>query len=1145
MPSPTSVTAKVSRPRGFKVPRFFAMGSNSAEDADTILLSKQSAEDTVVSARRSSSFYSDSTIPTTPTTPTTLTTSDGRRTANWHKVVDERDRPPRTPTQPRIPVTPPYTPLPQEYILMPPPRWLKGRRRPSLFFLVSILLAGAVIIGGLLGVIVTLGRGADAQVPLHNTSMSLQVTPTTVALGALITVRGTNFSPYTSVGLTRDTVIPIVDTGHNTIIRADGKGSFTDTVLVAPEWQAGPHIIRAEDAHLHKTAAFTIIVTGHSALLRPPHLLLSTSVVDLGSGDQATNGLKLLTLTNAGGGQISWQATTTQPWLMLSPKSGTFSSGQAIHVMIAAERANLKPGSHTGQVIFTSNAGQATLPVKMKTTQLQPDNKAVLQLTPPVLSFTGADGSASPPGQVITVSNPGVQPLQWSASTSGGSDWLSVMPLTGSIAKGGSQSVIISVNSSNLLPGTYSSMVTFKGQDPGSTKDSPQSVYLSFTIVPQCILQVSPGNLTFAGVYQQSSPAPEVISVNGTQSCTQQLKWKTAIATNNGGNWLNISPGNGTTSSNPSVSVNAAGLGPGQYYGTIIFSTAKSTQTLPVTLTITQAATPILGASPAQMSFNAIIGNSQAPVVQNLTLTNTGGSALHWRISASTNFGGSWLSVTRTSGSLAAHASASASMAVSVLAGLTPNTYTGAITVTAIDSAGHPAVGSPQLIPVTFIVLPACTISVAPAALNFAAVSGQPGPATQNATIMANGTCTHTLIWTVSTDSPWITATPASGSVSLSSASGTHIGVLLSGLGANTYTGRVSISAIDRVTHQAAGVAQSIAVSLIVQPPCTLQPPSAASEFFSSEVGTNPNPASQKFTIGIFGACTGNITITPTATQGWLTVTPASATITGGAATFTVTVTSTALNADTYGSTISLAAVNASGMAISGSPQTIAVTLKVLAPPALTVSPGTLTIDVTTGTTSQPLSISNTGIEPLDWTAAPGADAPAFVSLSTSGGTNLGGGTSTSLGVIVDATGVAGGSTFTTSVIVSAVDPLTGNVVVGSPSTISITIHVAPPAMQISPNVLTYTTNTGVVPSLQSFTITNTGGNGLTWSAGPPSQPWLMLDLTSGSDNAGATSTIPMHIDVQGLASGVYTATVVITPSVGQAQTVTVTLNVN
>ncbi|HET7641740.1 MAG TPA: hypothetical protein VFK47_23715, partial [Ktedonobacteraceae bacterium] len=60
-----------------------------------------------------------------------------------------------------------------------------------------------------------------------------------------------------------------------------------------------------------------------------------------------------------------------------------------------------------------------------------------------------------------------------------------------------------------------------------------------------------------------------------------------------------------------------------------------------------------------------------------------------------------------------------------------------------------------------------------------------------------------------------------------------------------------------------------------------------------------------------------------------------------------------------------------------------------------------------------------------------------------------------------------------------------------------------------------------------------------------PSQTWLSLGLTSGSNNAGATSIIPFNIDTTGLASGTYSATVVITPSVGQAQTITVMLTVN
>ncbi|HBE25529.1 MAG TPA: hypothetical protein DDW33_07580, partial [Ktedonobacter sp.] len=76
----------------------------------------------------------------------------------------------------------------------------------------------------------------------------------------------------------------------------------------------------------------------------------------------------------------------------------------------------------------------------------------------------------------------------------------------------------------------------------------------------------------------------------------------------------------------------------------------------------------------------------------------------------------------------------------------------------------------------------------------------------------------------------------------------------------------------------------------------------------------------------------------------------------------------------------------------------------------------------------------------------------------------------------------------------------------------------------------------------QSVNLTNIGGDGLTWSAGPPSQPWLTLGLNKGSNNYQQTSIIPFNVDVTGMTSGSYTATVMITPSVGAAQTVTVTL---
>jgi hypothetical protein len=989
----------------------------------------------------------------------------------------------------------------------------------------------------------SLGRGALAQKLSHTNEIALQVTPASVALGNIVALRGSYFSPHGHIGLTRDTNIPIIDTVGNTIIQADSDGSFTDTVSVEAEWQAGIHLIRAEDAIMHRTAAFTVVVMGHSPSLRPPHLLLSSRTIDLGSGDQATNSTKTITMTNSGGGQISWQGATTQSWLLLSPKNGTFSSGQSIKVTIAADRSNLKPGAYAAGVIFTSTAGEAKLPVKMKTTLLQPGHEAVLQLTPAVLSFTGVDGGSNPPAQVLTVSNPGVLPLQWSASSS--SSWLVITPQSGDVGKGGSQSVEIGVNTGAQLPGTYSGVVTFTGMGPSPAKDSPQSIFVSLTVMPQCALQITPGALSFTGVYLQPGPAAKNVDLDFTQGCGAPLRWNATTTTNNGGYWLHISSTSGNAPSRPMVSINEAGLKPGTYSGFIVFSYPAGTQTMPVILMVGQPTTPIMATTPASLTLSGIAGQP-GPARQSITVTNAGGGALNWQVSAATNFGGAWLSVDPAGGNLASHQSKMVNLTVSLLNDLTPNTYTGMVTITGTDGSRHPVLGSPQIIPINFNVLAPCTITGAPGALNFAGVVGQPNPLAQAATISANGTCTHTLNWRASTgNASWLTATPSSGSASIKAAAATNIGIVLAGLSPNTYTGQVTIRATDSVTHQSVGTPQTITVTLNVQPQCTLLAASAPQENFSSEVG-NPGSTSQSFTIGITGACKGNITIIPTVTQRWLTVKPTSAVITGGNATFTVTATAASLGVGPHKDAVSIAAVDSNGITITGSPQTVAVALTVLAAPSLAVSPSPngLTINVMSGTTSQAVSITNVGGEPLNWTAALGAHTPSFVSLSTDAGSHLLGGASVSVNIIVNATGVPGGTSYTTSVTVSAIDPITGNVVASSPATIPITINIAPPAMRLDKGALEYTTSAGVNPQAQVVNLTNSGGDGLSWKADSPSQSWLTLGLTQGSDNSQQTSTIPFNVDVGGMSKGSYTATVVITPSAGAAQTLTVTLTI-
>ncbi len=639
------------------------------------------------------------------------------------------------PVLPPLPVTPP--------INREPPR---DKRRlasfPRLSSWITVLVLLALLLGGAFGIYVSLG---NYKPPANSTSnaLSLQVTPASIVFGGTISLRGSHFSPNGQVGLFRDGTIPLLDTAFKSIIRADANGSFQDTVTIDGNWTAGAHTIRAEDARLHKTAIFGIQVTGHGVPSLPSHLQLSANSVDLGSGDQTTNTTQSITLQNSGGGQISWQATATRPsWLLLSPQSGTIAGGQKMSITVAGERSNLTVGTYNAKVIFTWDSVPIALPVQMKVTRLEIGHEAVLQATPAVLSFSAADGGLSPSNQVVTISNPGRLPLNWSASsaTTDGTNWLSASPQSGSVAQGAGQPVTISVNSSALLPGVYYGSITFNSQGSEAVQNSPQTIYVSVTIQPQCSIQVSPGALTFTAVYLQPAPSAKAIGIGTSQSCSAPLSWSVSASTNSGGSWLSINTTTGSTPSSPSVGINAAGIQPGTYTGQLLFSSPAGTQTVPVTLIMANPITPILSASAALLKVRGTSGQS-TPTPQSIVLTNTGGGTLSWKASATTTSGGAWLSVAPPQGNLGPQKPVNLSISATILSGMIPGVYNGTITITGSDGAGHTAPGSPQSIAVTFTVQAPCTIAASVPSLTFQGVVGQPAPATQPVAISASGAC--------------------------------------------------------------------------------------------------------------------------------------------------------------------------------------------------------------------------------------------------------------------------------------------------------------------------------------------------------------------------------------------------------------------
>ena len=490
-----------------------------------------------------------------------------------------------------------------------------------------------------------------------------------------------------------------------------------------------------------------------------------------GGGNPAA---QTLSLSNTGGGTLSWNASESTTWLSLSPASGTGNGSMTTSVVTGS----LAVGSHSGTITLSaSGASSVTIPVTFTITAA-PVPPAI-GLSPTSLSFTAQQGSGNPAAQTLTISNTGGGTLNWNASES--TTWLSLSPASGT----GNGSMTASVVTGSLTAGSYSDVVTLSGGAGVTT------VPVSFTVtaapVPPAI-GASPTSLAFTATQGGANPAAQTLSISNTGGGT--LTWS---ASDNAA-WLTLSPSTGT--GNGTVALNAATgtLTPATYSGTITLSGGGVTPvTVPVSFTI--SATPAIGASPTTLSFTAQQGGGN-PVAQTLTISNTGGGTLNWSVSHDAT----WLSHTPGTGT------GTGTVTISVLTGfLTAGTYNGVVTLYA---TGAPSV----TVPVAFTVTPSATtasttINVNPSSLSYAATQGAANPTDQNILLTTTG---GTVNWTVSDNDSWLAVnlTSGSGSRTLTASVNTV------GLTAQTYTGTLTVSAPGTSS-------KTVAVTLTVNAPAT------------------------------------------------------------------------------------------------------------------------------------------------------------------------------------------------------------------------------------------------------------------------------------------------------------------------------------
>ena len=847
-----------------------------------------------------------------------------------------------------------------------PIRRVRKLHKVQAVFIVLVALAFAVAgIDGLLASVALFDHHHPNAASGGPTSLTLS--PNVASVGQTVTLHIAHFLPNTRAFITHDVEEAVELTSGSALVNIDGNGAANVTILIDESWGPGFHIVQAEDVTNRYTASATLQIIG-SGPTRPSHLVIGANSLNFGADVEGANTIQSLVLHNSGGGDISWAASSNQPWLLLAPAQGIFSSSQTIAV--AVPRANLKPGDYSGTITFSSNVGENEwVQVHMSVRPLPANAGSVLVVTPAVLSFTALDGGASPAAQALTISNPGSQPLAWTLASNNpvllnsqnvllhsfniGNNWLTTDQTSGTIAPHSSGTVQVMVNSADLLAGVYSAMLVFNGGQ--NTFDTPQNVGVSLTVQPHCGLQLNTGSMSFTAVSGQGNPANQSLTLNATESCSGTLAWKAASTAS----WLSVAPTSGqirgAQKTMTAVSINASILKPGTYSSTITFIEAGNTQTVMVQLVVQAApppSQPILGAAPLNLNFSTTQGMPNPPG-QAVTITNNGGSTLYWHTTVN-GLASSWLGASPSGGSVPARSAGQVTVNIDT-SNLTPNTYVGEVILNGTNASGATASGSPQTIMINLVVLPPCTLQQpSSSALAFSAVQGTSNPSAQNINITASGNCDWPIAWNIaiSGGASWLSVSPMTGTFPASGQSSMlNVNANISGLSPNTYNAQVTITA----SGNAQGSPQSFAVSLTVLPPCSLSVQAPPGGFSFSVAQGQPAPPAQNFTFSESGTCAWPISWSAIASSGsgnWLSTSPSSGSDSGSGATVSVSVNPQGLAPGAYTGTITVSASGSGGAPVQGSPQSINVTFTVS---GFTISGGVIACGDSQCSTSQPL----------------------------------------------------------------------------------------------------------------------------------------------------------------------------------------------
>jgi uncharacterized protein (TIGR03437 family) len=830
-------------------------------------------------------------------------------------------------------------------------------------------------------------------------------------------------------------VVPLSSTTPSTLAVS------ISALTLAPGTYGGSVVISTPTAT--KIIPVTLVVAASSAVAVIPSSL--TFSYAIGGAVPLSQSL----LFSGGPARSTFAATASSAgnWLTIGGLAAPAPGG----VSASVNPSGLAAGVYAGAITVTqAGVAQQNVPVTLIVA-----GGPGFAVSPNSLTFNAQSGVSSRSTQLlhITASDPNAS---FTATSADAQSWL-VLSTAGPFQAG---QLGVSVNSFNLVPGTYVGHITITGTN------SSQVVPVTVVVTGVGSVTVSPASLQVNYQVGDPNPSTQPFFLSGSSTTFTASASSTA-------NWLAVNPTSGSSPGTLSASLSPAGLAPGLYTGIIaIFPAGSAMQTITISLNV--YAPQNLTLSPSALSFAAQVGGA-APASQVITVA-CAGSALSFRPAASSL--GNWLS------SSVPNALGNNQIIVSVnQAGLAANSYMGTITIFGVG-----ACNTTQTVPVTLVVSGVSqSLTSTGNSLVFSYQAGGSIPAAQTVPIGCAGAVSP---FTASSNSPWLHLSPSSGVTPAS----LNVSADPTGLAAGSYAGGIVI-----YLSGSCGGNQIVSVTLVVS--SSAQPViasgltfSAASLVFTSSSATAA-PPQQTVSLSC-GGVAAQFLATATSNGSWLFVSPSGGTTPG---TLAISVNPGGLAPGSYTGSIS-ATANSCGAAPA-----LPVTLTVIAPPApitnpsLTITPGSLTFTYQAGGANpadQTLLLTVSGGVGLAFTAT--ASSAGWLSVSPPSGA-----APASLNVSVNPAGLLAG-TYSGVVLISASTGAAGS---SQNIAVSLTVSAAapPPITNPVPIITLLVNGASLLPSpLSPGEIISFYGRGL----GPTDSAAFLLTPTGMVENSLAGTRV-------------------------------------